>query len=326
MRGSLHQLQQVMEKSNILKTKVVYFGTPQFAASILEFLVQNHVSIVGIVTQPDRPKGRSLVLEPTPVKKIATQFCPQIPLFHPEKASDEAFLQILEELNAELYVVVAYGQILTQKLLSIPSKGCINVHASLLPKYRGAAPMQRCLMAGERETGVSVQKMVKQLDAGDVIAEVKIPIPIEMNLGELESSLCELSKALLLKVIRDYEHQIPDSKPQDHTLATYASKIDPLEGEIKWSESADKLHNLIRAFSPRPGAWTKIDSSKKMKILRSEIVSDAQGNPGTILSREGIVACGCGALKILEVQPEGKKVMRWDEWFRGVHNLKNFSV
>jgi methionyl-tRNA formyltransferase len=315
-----------MAKSNILKTKVIYFGTPQFAASILEYLVQNHIPIVGIVTQPDRPKGRSLVLEPTPVKKITTQFSPQIPLFQPEKASNEEFLQNLKQLNADLYVVVAYGQILTQQLLSLPSKGCINVHASLLPKYRGAAPMQRCLMAGERETGVCVQKMVKQLDAGDVIAEAKIQIPIEMNLGELENALCELSKPLLLKVIQDFEDKIPDSKPQDPFLATYASKIDPIEGEIKWAESADKLHNLIRAFSPRPGAWTRINPSKRIKILRSKIVPHTQGNPGAILSKDGIVACGFGALKILEVQPEGKKVMHWDEWYRGVQNLKTFPV
>lgn len=308
-----------MGKSSSLKSKVVFFGTPHFAAEILRYLSEHRISIVGIVTQPDRPRGRSKQLVSSPVKEMAEEVFPNVPIFQPEKASNEEFLHALSLLHADLYVVVAYGQILSQKLLSLPAKGCINVHASLLPKYRGAAPMQRCLMAGEKETGVAIQKMVKQLDAGDVIAVAKIPIPKEMVLGELEAELCALSKPLLLQVIREFDAGIPEAMPQDHTLATYAPKIDPLEGEISWSDPAEKIHNLIRAFSPRPGAWTYLDGkTKKMKILRAHLVENRSGSPGQILSKDGLIACGQGALQVIEVQPEGKKVMTWSDWLRGV--------
>lgn len=304
-----------------MKNRIVFFGTPHFAAEVFRYLVSKKVPIVGVVTQPDRPKGRSLVVTPSPVKEAAVSLLPNVPIFQPAKASEESFLQKLLDLKADLYVVVAFGQILSQTLLSQPPLGCINVHASLLPKYRGAAPMQRCLMAGEKETGIAIQKMVKQMDAGDVIASVKVSIPQEMNLGELERDLCEAAKPLLWEVIRSYEEGIPFAKPQDHAFATFAPKIDPDEGEIHWSDPAEKIQNLIRAFSPRPGAWTRIESGqKKMKILRAQLEAGLEGKPGELIhsrEKEGIVACGKGALRILEVQPEGKKVMSWAEWFRG---------
>lgn len=315
-----------MGKSSSLKSKIVFFGTPHFAAEILRHLSEHRVPVVGIVTQPDRPRGRSKQPAASPVKEVAEEVFPNVPIFQPEKASNEEFLQALSLLEADLYVVVAYGQILSQKLLSLPAKGCINIHASLLPKFRGAAPMQRCLMAGEKETGVAIQKMVKQLDAGDVIALAKIPIPKEMVLGELEKELCAISKPLLLKVLREFDGGIPKAEPQDHSLATYASKIDPLEGEISWSEPAEKIHNLVRAFSPRPGAWTWLDGkTKKMKILRAHLVENRSGNPGELLSKEGLVACGESALQLIEVQPEGKKAMTWNEWLRGVPSFSRFS-
>lgn len=316
-----------MGKSSFLKSKIVFFGTPHFAAEILRFLAMNHVPIVGIVTQPDRPRGRSKQLSPSPVKEVAAELLSNIPILQPEKASNEEFLQALFSLNADLYVVVAYGQILSQKLLLQPPLGCINIHASLLPKYRGAAPMQRCLMAGEKETGIAIQKMVKQLDAGDVIATTKIQIPEEMVLGELEAQLCAVSKPLLMKVLKDFDSGIPDSTPQDHSLATYASKIEPSEGEIFWNLPAEKIHHLIRAFSPRPGAWSWLEwNVKKIKILRAHLVEDRQGSPGQVLSSDGLVACGRGSLRLIEVQPEGKKMMSWSEWFRGVPNFTHFPM
>ncbi len=316
-----------MGKSSSLKSRIVFFGTPHFAAEILQFLAASQVPIVGIVTQPDRPRGRSDKPVFSPVKEAATICYPNVPLLQPEKASQDAFLHALFSLEADLYVVVAYGQILTQRLLSHPSKGCINIHASLLPKYRGAAPMQRCLMAGDKETGIAIQKMVKQLDAGDVIAEARIEIPIEMTLSELEKELCNVSKPLLLKVLQEFNDGIPESTPQDHALATYASKIEPEDGEIHWNDAAEKIHNLIRAFSPRPGAWSWLESKgKKIKILRSKLIADAQGTPGQVLSSDGIVACGRGAIQILEVQPEGKKAMTWGDWYRGSHKFSQFSL
>lgn len=303
-----------------MKIKIVFFGTPAFAAEILRYLLDHGVPVVGVVTQPDRPKGRSLQLTSSPVKSLALE--KHVPLFQPEKASQEPFLQELAELKADLFVVVAYGQILSQKLLDIPPLGCINVHASLLPKYRGAAPIHRCLMAGEKETGIAIQKMVKQLDAGDVIATSKVQIPPEMTFGELEQKLNDAAKPLLLSVIHEYEKRIPPAEPQNHSFATYASKIELNEGELHWKRSAEELHNLIRAFSPRPGAWCWIDvggERKRLKILRSQCVS-GKGNPGQLLQNE-VVACGQGALKLIDVQPEGKKVMKAADWLRGQKNI-----
>ncbi len=250
-----------------------------------------------------------------------------LPILQPEKSSDPQFLEQIQALRADLYVVVAFGQILPQKLLDMPPLGCINVHASLLPKYRGAAPIQRCLMAGDRETGVVVQKMVRQLDAGDVIATVKTQIPPEMTFGELRQLLCELSKPLLFSVLKSFEMGIVEADPQDATLSTYAPKIEPEEGQIDWSHPAEQLHNLIRAFSPQPGArcWVESAGEKKLvKILRASVVLRV-GSPGELLAPEGIIACGQDALKLLEVQPEGKKKMSGADWLRGFRSPPFFS-
>lgn len=315
-----------MEKSSSLKNKIVFFGTPFFAASILKYLIEHKVPVAGVVTQPDRPKGRTAALTPPPVKQVVQQLGGDIPCLQPEKASEASFLNQLSQLQADFYVVVAYGQILSQKLLSIPPLGCINVHASLLPKYRGAAPIQRCLEAGEKQTGIAIQKMVKQLDAGDVIRTAKVEIPDDMTFGELEAKLCEVSKPLLLEVIKLFDLGIPEATPQDPSMATYASKIAPAEGEILWGQSAEQIHNTIRAFSPRPGAWCWLEPNvKKMKILRSEKVEGKPQVPGKMLSlKEGIVACGKNAIRLIEVQPEGKKVMAWSDWIRGAPSFHGF--
>lgn len=303
-----------------MKINIVFFGTPDFAAEILTYLIDQGVSVVGVVAQPDRPKGRSLHMTPPPVKVVALEH--QIPLLQPEKASDPAFLHQLASFKADLFVVVSYGQILSQKLLDIPPLGSINVHPSLLPLFRGAAPIHRSLMAGVSETGVSIQKIVRQLDAGDVLAVAKIPVPAEMIFGELERQLLDAAKPLLLQVIRDFGKGIPPAVPQDHALATYASKFELEELEVHWEKPAEELHNLIRAFSPRPGAWCWVSGGgekKRLKILRSQCMK-LQGAPGQILSGETI-ACGQNALKLLEVQPEGKKAMDAASWFRGQRNI-----
>ncbi len=302
--------------------KILFFGTPVFAAELLTSLIDQQMEIVGVVTQPDRPKGRSLALTSSPVKTVAVARLPQIPVFQPEKASDLAFLEQIRALAADLYVVVAFGQILPQKLLDIPALGAINVHASLLPKYRGAAPIHRCLMNGDRQTGIAIQKMVKKLDAGDVIAEEAIPIDPEMTFGELEQALCHLSKSLLTRVLQLYEKNgIPQAVAQNEQFVTYAAKIEPEEGQIDWSQSAEKLHNLIRAFSPRPGAWAYIEMGgvqKRIKIYRSKIET-VMGKPGDILELKNLtVACGKGALILLEIQPEGKPRMKASDWVRGL--------
>lgn len=301
---------------------IAFFGTPFFAAEILRFLLENRVSVSVVITQPDRPKGRSLQLTPSPVKEIALE--KNIPVLQPEKASQESFLQQLATYQADLFVVVAFGQILSQKLLDLPPLGCINIHASLLPKWRGAAPIQRAIQAGDTETGIAIQKMVRQLDAGDIIATVKTPIPPDMNAGELEKKLNELAKPLLLQVLKEFEKRIPPGEPQNHELATYASKIELEEGEIDWKKPAQEIHHLIRAFSPKPGAWCWIlvgQEKRRLKILRANPISGLpeHGKPG--LQAQGTISCGTGALQLLEVQPEGKKAMAASEWLRGQKNI-----
>lgn len=309
--------------------KIVFFGTPSFAAEILQDLIEHHISIAGIVTQPDRPQGRRLQMTPSQVKSLSVNRIPQLPLFQPEKASDPIFLKQLEDLQADLFVVVAYGQILSRKLLAIPPLGCINVHASLLPKYRGAAPMQRCLMNGDAETGVCIQKMVYELDAGDVIDSAKMTIPSDMTLGDLEQELCNLSKPLLRRVVQKYDQGVPAATPQDASLVTIAPKITPEEMRIHWDQSALHIHNRIRGLSPRPGAWCWIEQGgrKRLKILRSQINS-LSGPPGKLLvfqKNDCIVAAQNGSLRLLEVQPEGKKSMSVEQWIRGCQSLPLFE-
>lgn len=310
-----------------MSVSIVFFGTPEFAAQVLEYLIDKQVKIKGIVTQPDRPKGRSLQLISSPVKIVAQKKLPEIPIWQPLKSSDPQFLAEISAIQADLFVVVAFGQILPQKLLDIPPLGCINVHASLLPKYRGAAPIQRSILGGDLETGVAIQKMVKQLDAGDVIAEKKILIPDEMTYGELESSLCDASKPLLLDVINRYTFGVPTAVPQDSAYVTYAPKIEPEEGEINWSKPAKFLHCLIRAFNPRPGAWCWIEMNgerKRLKILRAK-VSDRKGSVGEILSpNELLIGCGENSLLVSEVQLEGKPRMSAADWLRGMKGPLRF--
>jgi len=315
------------KKKSISKSRIVFFGTPDFAASILNYLLDAQVEIAAVVTQPDRPKGRSLQASLPPVKLCLMKRGLALPLFQPEKASEPGFLEKLKETQADLFVVVAFGQILPQSLLDIPPKGCINVHASLLPKYRGAAPIQRSLLHGEKETGIAIQKMVKQLDAGDVIATAKVEILPNMTYGELETELCELSKPLLLLVLQFFERGIPPAEPQNHSLATNAPKVTAEEAEIRWEKTAEEIHNQVRAFSPRPGAWcwclTPNGEKKRVKILRTVLV-DLKGSPGIITTPDGVVGCGSGSLKIIEIQPEGKKAMSASEWLRGFRSLPRF--
>lgn len=306
---------------------IVFFGTPLFAAHVLEYLIDHHVNIVGVVTQPDRPKGRSGKLTPSPVKQVAQHRLQTIPVWQPLKCSDISFLQELEKTWADLFVVVAFGQILPQKLLTIPPLGCINVHASLLPKYRGAAPIHRAILNGDSQTGIAIQKMVKELDAGDVIASQEVAIPEGMTFGELEEALCHCSKPLLLDVIRMYSQGIPPATMQDPSKVTLAPKVTPEEGEISWQKSAFEIYCLVRAFNPRPGAWcwvTVNGEKKRMKIWRAKIIFQ-QGAAGHLLSpKEGTVGCGENALQLLEVQPEGKSRMTASDWLRGMKGSIQF--
>ncbi len=315
-------------KNNISKIKTVFFGTPDFAANCLEYLLDHGVEVVAVVTQPDRPQGRNLQTLPSAVKSLILKKALKIPIFQPEKASNPEFLEEIAKLSADLYIVVVFGQILPQKLLDLPPLGCINVHPSLLPKFRGAAPIRRALMEGEVETGVSIQKMVRQMDAGDVLAVSKLPIEADMTHGELEDKLLNLSKPLLLGVIHQFEKGAPKGEAQDPEKVTYAAKLTPEESEIDWTLPAQKIHNKIRGLSPKPGAWSFFQNGKekkRVKILRSTLAS-GKGHPGELLSPNGVIACGEGALQLLEVQPEGKKAMNAADWIRGLSKSSQLFI
>lgn len=303
--------------------KVVFFGTPEFSAKVLSFLLENGVDVVAVITKPDAAHGRSSQLIPTPVKQIATNYQPPIPCFQPAIVSDLDFAPTLEDFEPDLFVVVAYGEIIKQHLLDMPRLGCINLHVSLLPKYRGAAPIQRAIINGESKTGVTIMHMVKKMDAGDIIKQEELSIGINEAFPEIEQNLCKLGSRMLLAVIREFEKGPIQGIPQDHSLATLAPKIELVDCALDWHRPAIDLHNLIRAVTPEPCAWCMVSvrgEKKRLKIYSSHI-EERSGLPGSILGygKEGlIVACGTQSLKLLEVQLEGKKAMPAEDLMRGI--------
>jgi len=306
--------------------KVIFFGTPPFAANVLTFLIDHNIEVVAIVTKPDKPQGRSGKPAFSAVKKVALEKYPSIPLHQPEAASDANFAEKLRTYDADLFIVVAYGEIMKENLLQMPRLSCLNVHSSLLPKYRGAAPMQFALLNGDTKSGVTIMEMALKMDAGDIIAQKIVPIPDDMNLEELEAALCEAGCLALLEVIHAFEKGPVSKTPQDHSQATYVKKIDPSMAQITWTEPASVLHNRIRAFSPKPGAWCTVEingQSKRLKILRSCVSKTHQGSPGETVEydkKNWTVACGEDALELLEVQLEGKKRMEIEDFLRGYPN------
>lgn len=300
--------------------KVIFFGTPLFAAKVLEELVRANVNVVAVISRTDKPKGRSDAPVPTPVKEVAQRH--HIPVYQPEKVSSEDFKPILASLDADLFVVVAYGEILKQHVLNAPKLGCINVHASLLPKYRGAAPIQQAIINGETESGISIMYMVKKMDAGDVISKVVVPITDNMTFGELEEKLCEAGCRELLAALDKFKNGPVQGTPQNEDEVTFAHKIELEDCQINWNLPAKQIHNLIRGVNPYPGAWTNVSvrgQQKRLKIFSSKTL-EKSGTPGSIffLNGEPIIFCGTGSVCLNEVQLEGKKRMAASELFRGI--------
>ena len=299
---------------------IVFFGTSEFSVTILEHLLASPYSVIGIVTKPDQPQGRSLKYLPSPVKEWALNHAPSIPLYEPEKASSDAFVALMQSLSPDLFVVAAYGEIMKTPLLNVPRLGPINVHASLLPKWRGAAPIQRSLMAGEAETGVTIMKMVLKMDAGDILDTAAVNVPLEMNHKELEDRLAKAAQTPLLRVLSKLDAGPLEGLPQDLTQVTFAAKITSADTPIDWKKSALEIHNQIRALAPAPGAWCQIklgDEIKKMKIKKSLPIS----RPANLLTqKEWIVECGKDYLSLLEVQLEGKKTLPIGDFLRGLQH------
>lgn len=289
--------------------KIVFMGTAPFAVPCLKALLQAGHTVCGVITQPDKPRGRGHKTSYSPVKEYALQ--QGLEICQPQKVKSVEALRRIIAWNPDLITVVAYGQIIPESILTLPPCGCINVHGSLLPLYRGAAPIQRALMAGEKLTGVTTMYMDKGLDTGDIIRRAEMTIDDDIDYGELQERLAEMGAELLLLTINDIVAGTVCREPQDSGLATYAPALAGSDELICWDKPAEAIHNQIRALSPQPGAYTTIDGSK-LKIYRSRVIdTTASGRPGTVTSvSTGLsVQTGQGLLELLEVQKEGRKRM-----------------
>ena len=294
-------------------------GTPDFAIPSLRELVDAGEEVVGVITQPDKPRGRGYELQPTPVKAFALSRGLQV--YQPDTLRGEEFMELIEKLAPELIAVTAYGKILPESVLNFPKYGCINVHGSLLPEYRGAAPMQRAIIDGKSETGVTIMYMAKGLDTGDMLLVERCPINDTDNFEDIHDRLSEMGAKALVKAARDIEAGRAVRVKQDDALATYAAKIEKSDCAIDFSRSAKEVHDLIRGLSPIPLSFTKTPDGKLLKILESRVLDNEKifGAPGEVISLgdDICVACGKGVLSILRVLPEGKGRMSAADFVRG---------
>jgi methionyl-tRNA formyltransferase len=298
---------------------VIFFGTPEFAVPSLHALIGSGHSVVALVSQPDRPKGRGQQLQPTPTRTVAE--ANGIPVIQPTKIKDEAFLQQIRDLKPDLGVVVAFGRILPDPLLAIPRLGMINVHASLLPRYRGAAPIQRAVLAGDAETGVTIMRVETEMDAGPTFAAATVPIPTDATSGEMEITLARLGAERLLPVVDDLAAGRAVETAQDHSKATHAAKITKAEGVLDWNEPAGVVHNRVRGLQPWPLASATIGGERCVIRRSLPLAEGATAPPGTVIRARGdelVVACGKGtAVRVLEIQPEGRRTMTAREFLAG---------
>ncbi len=298
--------------------RVLFWGTPDFAAPALRALIGEGFDVVGVVTQPDRPVGRSRSrVEAPPVKDIAER--ENIPVLQPERPRGDAFRDRIAALEPDVSVVVAYGHILPEEIVNLPRLGTLNIHASLLPALRGAAPIQAAIRAGLAETGVSIMRMVPALDAGPVILRADTPIYDDETAGELALRLSEMGAAALIEALALLELNAAEPEPQSEADATYAPKITREMTRVDWSASAAGVARLVRAYDPRPGAFTTLDGLE-VKLFGARPAPDAAGAPGEVLSvdEEGmVVACADGAIRLGSVQPAGKRRMPPVDWLHG---------
>ena len=299
--------------------KILFMGTPDFAIPSLRELIDAGEEVVGVVTQPDKPRGRGYELQPTPVKAFALSR--GLEVYQPDTLRSEEFMELLEKLAPELIAVTAYGKILPESVLNFPKYGCINVHGSLLPEYRGAAPMQRAIIDGKSETGVTIMYMAKGLDTGDMLLVEKCPINDTDNFENIHDRLSEMGAKALVKAARDIEAGRAVRVKQEDALATYAAKIEKSDCAIDFSCGAKEVHDLIRGLSPIPLSFTKTPDGKLLKILESRVVDNEKvlGAPGEVISlgEDITVACGKGAVSLLRVLPEGKGRMSAADFVRG---------
>jgi methionyl-tRNA formyltransferase len=299
--------------------RVAFFGTPDFAVPTLQRLLASPHKVVAVVTQPDRPRGRGQRTAPSPVKAIAERHA--IAVLQPDRLKDEAFLSALGALAPDCGVVVAYGKILPEAVLSLPRLGSLNVHASLLPRYRGAAPIERAVMAGERETGITIMRVVRALDAGPMLAAATRPIDPDETSVTIEEDLARTGATLLLDVLGRLDEGVPE-EPQDEAHSTYAPRITREDGLIDWIRPARAIHNQVRALHPWPHAFTFLRGTRFI-VLRTRAIEPTGRSmepPGRIVVATGDslrVATGAGSVDILQIQPEGRRPMLAREFLAG---------
>ncbi|MEG0798169.1 MAG: methionyl-tRNA formyltransferase [Acidaminococcaceae bacterium] len=292
--------------------RILFMGSPEFAVDSLAALVNSSHEVLAVVTQPDRPKGRGQKLIMTAVKAYALE--QNLPVLQPAKISTPEFMTTVQNLAPDLIVVAAFGQFLSKKMLELPTYGCINVHASLLPHYRGAAPIHYAILQGEQEAGVTIMQMDVGMDTGAMLAKASVPVTPNMTMGELHDELKVLGADLLLKVIEMIEAKTLVPEIQNDVQATYASLLTRAMEKIDWAQPALNIHNKVRGFNPWPGTYTQLPNGKVLKLWQTRVLADSypQVKPGTVVTLEKdyfVVACGQQSLAVLEVQPESKKRM-----------------
>lgn len=307
--------------------RIIFMGTPDFAVATLDRIVKDGHEVAAVFTQPDRPKGRGYHLTPPPVKVMAQNY--GIPVYQPDNFKDEATVQIIRDINPDCIVVVAYGRILPESVLNIPRLGCVNVHASLLPKLRGAAPIQWSIINGETETGITTMFMAKGLDTGDMILKAKCEIGPDETFGELHDKLMEIGAETLSKTLTLLEQGKAPREKQDDSLASYAPMIDKNSTLIDWNKSAQEIHNLVRGLNPSPSAHTLFNGAK-FKIISSKLHNTTSNKtPGSVVSvsEEGfVIACGDGkTLLVKEVQAQGGKKMTAAAYANG-HGVNETTI
>jgi methionyl-tRNA formyltransferase len=299
--------------------RILFWGTPDFGVPSLRALQEEGHAVVAVVTQPDRPAGRGRVLRPGPIKTVAEE--QGIPVLQPDKPRGEEFLARLRDLEPELSVVAAYGEILTEEVLELPSRGSVNVHASLLPELRGAAPVNWAIIRGHEHSGVTIMRMVRELDAGPVLYRVAVELPPDLTAGELYEMLSEIGATALVEALAQMEVGSLHEEPQVHEYATYAPKMSREGARLDWQLPASELDRWIRGCDPWPGAWTTLDG-KPLQVFGPELdPCSGTGPPGTVLAadpKQGlVVAAGSGALRLHAVKPAGRPRMTSEAWIHG---------
>jgi len=290
--------------------RIIFAGTPDFAANALSALIRSEHEVIAVYTQPDRPAGRGRKLHASPVKEAALKN--DIPVLQPDNLKEADTQDVLQSFDADVMVVAAYGLILPQAVLDIPRLGCLNIHASLLPRWRGAAPIQRAIAAGDKESGITIMQMNAGLDTGDILQLTPCPISDDDNGGDLHDRLAEMGATAILQTLNDLGSDKLNPEAQDDSLATYAHKLDKKEALINWQHSASEIERLIRAFNPWPVAHTSFND-KTLRIWQAQALeTNSNTEAGTIIAcdKKGIdVSCGEGVLRLLKLQPSGSKAM-----------------